>query len=222
MKLLNLTNIFLRETAMANNVRNVIRFLGNDKVQECLKEIVLRLKIDKDSNDLYGTGSIGRVLYGLSGDDAFLSYDEIGSKWIYFEYEDDDILSVITGWQPARLFQEYLLEKMLTLDPNVIIALEYDDESPRFIGVRYVLMDDMEIQSYEREFDASEINFVADEDVEKTRVELEKNCNDTEVLGWEDFWHKQYQLLCDAYDELKSEYPHAYEDPSLRWRQQTN
>lgn len=203
---------------MANNVRNVIRFLGNDKVQECLKEIVLRLRSDNASNDPHGMGTIGRVLYGLSGDEAFLSYDEIGGKWIYFEYEDDERLTVVTGWDPARNFQDYLLEKIITLDPNVIIAMEYDDESPRFVGVRYVLMDGDEIQSYEREFDASEIMFVADNEIEETLEELESNGDDTEVLSWEDLWEKQHQLLVEAYDELKADYPKAYPDPSLRFR----
>lgn len=204
---------------MANFVRNDIRFIGNDKVDDCMREIVLRLRMDNEPNDTHGTGKIGRVLYGLSGDDAFLSYDEIGGKWIYFEYEDDERLTVTTGWDPARKFQDYLLEKLVTLDPNVIISMQYDDESPRFVGVRYVLMDDMEIQSYERELDTSEYTIVGLEDVEEKKQELAQEDSESEVISWDDFWDKQSELLAEAYDELKADYPQAYKDPALRWRE---
>ena len=206
---------------MANNVRNCIRFIGNKNVEACMREIVKRLREESDPEDRYGTGQIGRVLYGLSGNAAYLSYDAIGGKWIYFEYEDDEKLTVITGWDPARVFQEYLLEKLVLIDPKVIIAMEYDDEMPNFIGVRYALMKNGVIRTYEREIDTRHMEMCGYGEVEETKARVEEEGEEKEVMTWEDVWGKQADLLFDAYKELKRENPSAYKDPELRWHEES-
>lgn len=203
---------------MANDVRNFIRFIGNRKVSACMHETNKRLNADSDPGDTYGTGAIGRVLYGLEGDDAFLSYDEIGGKWIYYEYADDDKLMFVTGWRAATVFQDYLLSRLVQLDPNVIVAMEYDDEGPNFIGVRYVLMDDSEIQVFENELDTSDLTVVGLDEVEETENQHRVEGNDSKVIAWDDLWDMQSEMLANTYDQLKSEYPAAYPDPNLAWR----
>lgn len=203
---------------MANEVRNQIRFIGNKHVSDCMIEINRRLQLDNNPNDPNGLGKIGRVLYGLEGDASFLSYDQVGGKWIYYDFDDDDTLVVFTGWDPARKFQDYLLSKISTLDPNVIIAMEYDDEGPGFVGVRYVTMKDSQVFSYEREIDTSELKIVDMFEVEDTKSELMSEGDESEVISWDDLWEKQKDLLAYAYKELKNNFPHAYPDPSLRFR----
>lgn len=203
---------------MANFVRNNIRFIGNEKLALCIKEINDRLSADKDPSDLHKTGLIGRVLYGLSGKDAFLSYDEIGGKWIVPDSDDDEKLIVTTGWDPARKFQDYLLSRIVQLDQNAIVVMDYDDEMPNFIGVRYVLMDDSEIQVFESELDTSDLTVVGLDDVEETEKEYRLDGDDRKVIAWDDLWTMQSEMLADAYDQLKSEYPAAYPDPALAWR----
>lgn len=202
---------------MANNVRNCIRFIGNSNVEMCMREIVKRLREDSDPEDRHGTGTIGRVLYGLEGDAAYLSYDEIGGKWIYFDYEDDEKLTVITGWDPARVFQEYLLERLTLIDPNVIIVMEFDDEMPNFIGVRYALMRNGVRRTYERKIDTRHMEMCGYDELDETIARVKTEGEDKEVMIWEDFWGKQADLLYDAYKELKRENPDAYKDPELRW-----
>jgi hypothetical protein len=203
---------------MANDVRNFIRFIGNEKVSACMREINERLRNDSSPGDSYGTGAVGRVLYGLEGNDAFLSYDEIGGKWIYYEYADDDKLMFVTGWRAATIFQDYLLSRVVQLDPNAIVVMDYDDEMPNFIGVRYVLMDDSEIQVFESELDTSDLTVVGLDDVEETENRHRLDGDDSKVIAWDDLWAMQIEMLADAYDQLKSEYPAAYPDPHLAWR----
>lgn len=203
---------------MANDVRNFIRFIGNEKVIACMREIDERLRNSSRAGDTYGTRAVGRVLYGLEGDDAFLSYDEIGGKWIYYEYADDDKLMFVTGWRAATIFQDYLLSRLVQLDPNVIVVMDYDDEMPNFIGVRYVLMDDSEIQVFENELDTSDLTVVGLDEVEETEKKYRFDGEDRKVIAWDDLWAMQSEMLADAYDQLKSEYPAAYPDPNLAWR----
>lgn len=203
---------------MANDVRNFIRFIGNEKVIACMREIDQRLRNSSRLGDSYGTAAVGRVLYGLEGDDAFLSYDHIGGKWIYYEYADDDKLMFVTGWRAATVFQDYLLRRLVQLDPNVIVVMDYDDEMPNFIGVRYVLMDDSEIQVFESELDTSDLTVVGLDDVEETEKKYRLDGDGRKVIAWDDLWVMQSEMLADAYDQLKSEYPAAYPDPDLAWR----
>ena len=183
-----------------------------------MRQINDRLRADSDPKDTYGTGKVGRVLYGLSGEESFLSYEEIGGKWIYYEYVDDDELMFATGWRPATVFQDYLLTRLVQLDPNVIVAMRYDDEGPNFIGTRYVLMDDSEIQVFEREIDTSDLTVVGLYELEKTEKELRASGDESKVIAWDDLWDMQSDLFAEAYDELKAEYPNAYPDPNLSWR----
>jgi hypothetical protein len=202
---------------MANNVRNCIRFIGNESVLKCMKEINDRIAADSDPSDPHRTGVIGRVLYGLKGKDAFLSYDAIGGKWVVPEIDDDEKLIVTTGWDPARNFQDYLLRHLTTLDPNVIVAMDYDDEMPNFLGVRYVLMKGMVQRTYERELETTNMEMYGYEEVEEARSRNEVD-EGKEIITWEDLWEKQMDLLEDAYAELKAENPATYSDPALRWR----
>ena len=80
-----------------SSVRNFIRFIGNENVSAYTREINERSRNDSSPGDRYGTAAVSRVLYGLEVDDAFRSYNEIGGKWIYYEYVDDDKLMLVTG-----------------------------------------------------------------------------------------------------------------------------
>ena len=96
--------------------------------------------------------------------------------------------------------------------------MDYDDEMPNFIGVRYVLMDDSEIQVFEKERDTSDLTVVGLDEVEETENAHRLDGNDNKVIAWDDLWDMQSEMLADTYDQLKGDYPAAYPDPSLAWR----
>ena len=199
-------------------VRNFIRFIRNGKIRACWREINERSRNDSSPGDTYGTGAVSRVLYGLEGDDEFLSYDEISGKWIYYEHADDGKLMLVTGWCAATVFRDYLLSRLVQLDTNVIVAMDYDDEIPNFIGVKYVLMDDLEIQVFEKKRDTRDLTVVGLDEVEETENQHRLDGNDSKVIAWDDLWDMQSETLANTYDQLKGKYPAAYPYPSLAWR----
>ena len=97
--------------------------------------------------------------------------------------------------------------------------MDYDDEMPNFIGVRYVLMGNGVQRTYEREIDTTNMEMCGYDEVDQTKERLKSEGEEKEVMTWEDFWEKQKDLLEDAYAELKQENPKAYKDPELRWRE---
>lgn len=199
---------------MANFVTNRIRLIGNEAIQQLAQEINRRFSEDQKKNNFQtDTTSVGRILYGLEGDEAYLA-DEMNAKWVHPDgpFAEWEPLRLISGWRPVTEIQDHILWYAAKLDPKVIVYMEYDDEMPNFIGARYVLLDDSEIQSFESELDTTTFGVVSEDEVDdyieknKTTGEFEK------IISWDQLWDLLYQQQFNAFKKMKSEYKWVKDD----------
>lgn len=178
---------------MANNVRNQLQIYGDKRISQVIDEMISRL--DKDNAaTLADTGSVGRVLYGLSGNDAILGYDEIGAKWIYYDEGYWNQLVFTSGWSPARGLQDHIVEHLAKIDPHAFSVLEYDDEMPNFVGVRIAYWDGTTVKCLEREVDTRDTKIVDDDELDEALAELQADGEEAEyeaVKTWDDVWDEQ-------------------------------
>lgn len=199
---------------MANFVTNRIRLIGNGAIKQLTQEINRRFTEDiKNNNYETDTASVGRILFGYEGDKAYLS-DEMSAKWVHPDgpFDDWEPLRLISGWRPVTEIQDHILWYASKLDPKVIVYMEYEDEMPNFVGARYVLLDDSEIQSFESELDTSNIGVVSEDEVDDY-IEKNKDTKKFEkIISWEELWDLLYQQQINAFKEMKSEYKRAKDD----------
>ena len=199
---------------MANFVTNRIRLIGNESIKQLAVEINKRFTEDCKKNGYQtDTLSVGRILYGYEGDKAYLS-DEMDAKWAHLDGPMDDWepLRLISGWRALTQIQDHILWYAAKLDPKVIVYMEYEDEMPNFVGARYVLLDDSEIQSFESEIETRNYAVVSEDEVNEY---IEKN-NETneyeEVISWQDLSDLLYKQQLIAYKEMCNEYKWAKDD----------
>lgn len=163
---------------MANHVRSRFTLIGNESVQKYAGDL-----IDTFLNDLEETGStedlsaVGRIIYGLSGDEAYLGVEQVGSKWVMPDSDSmDGGLAFQSAWEPPNLLQDYILKEISQLDPRAIVYMEYEDEGPGFVGARYAVMKNGEIDEHEFRENLSGVLVVSEDDLEDA---IEEN-NETE------------------------------------------
>ena len=199
---------------MANFVTNRIRLIGNESIKQLAVEINKRFTEDCKKNGYQtDTSSVGRILYGYEGDKAYLS-DEMDAKWAHLDGPMDDWepLRLISGWRALTQIQDHILWYAAKLDPKVIVYMEYEDEMPNFVGARYVLLDDSEIQSFESEIETRNYAVVSEDEFNEY---IEKN-NETneyeEVISWQDLSDLLYKQQLIAYKEMCNEYKWAKDD----------
>ena len=199
---------------MANFVTNRIRLIGNESIKQLAVEINKRFTEDCKKNGYQtDTSSVGRILYGYEGGKAYLS-DEMDAKWAHLDGPMDDWepLRLISGWRALTQIQDHILWYAAKLDPKVIVYMEYEDEMPNFVGARYVLLDDSEIQSFESEIETRNYAVVSEDEVDEY---IEKN-NETneyeEVISWQDLSDLLYKQQLIAYKEMCNEYKWAKDD----------
>jgi len=95
--------------------------------------------------------------------------------------------------------------------------MEYDDEMPNFVGARYVLLENDEIQSFEAEFDffSTNILVVTDYEFEDAIEENSKSKEFEKVINWDDVWELLGEQQLIAYKAMTAEHSWAKDD-SLR------
>lgn len=187
---------------MANFVKCRFALIGNKEIDGLVKEIFSRLDADRKNHDKYADVSrVGRVFYGLKADQAVLGQAEIGAKWIHDDH-DYDGLGFVAGWDPAMGFQDHLLTYASKIDPKVIVLMEYEDESPNFVGARYVVMKDGNIAEYESYLDLTTTSVVFDDDFEDALIENKATKEYVEVIKWEDLYSKINDCRLIAFDDL--------------------
>jgi hypothetical protein len=202
---------------MANHVTNQIRLIGNKSIKNLAKEINRRFAIDFEENDSEIDGTIvGRILYGFEDERANLT-NQIAAKWVH-------VNALLDEWEPLRLIsgnwsvkevQDHILLHASKIDPKVIVYMEYSDEMPNFVGARYVLFWENEIQSFEAEFDFSNSNVVDDDDLEDAVEENSKTKEFEKVLNWDGVWDLLGEQQLIAYKAMTDKYIWA-KDSSLR------
>jgi hypothetical protein len=196
---------------MANFVKNHIRLIGNEAIENLAKEINRRLIKELEKNDYeIDITVIGKILYGYDGDNAKLS-KEIRAKWVHPDGRigDSDPLNLVSGWWPVKEIQDHILRCAAKVDPKVIVYMEYDDEMPNFVGARYVLLDNGKIQSFESEIDTSNLNVVSEDELEELIENEEDNQN---TITWDDIWDLLHQQQSKALKEMQNQYKWAKDD----------
>jgi hypothetical protein len=196
---------------MANFVNNRIRLIGNKAIEQLSEEINRRFTKDYSENGCQSDNSIvGRVLYGYDDEEAYLQ-DEIEAKWAHLDGPMDDWepLRLISGWKPLFEIQDHILWYAIKIDPKVIVYMEYDDEMPNFVGARYALFDDGQIQSFESEIDTSSFGVVSEDEVEKYTEENKKSNDFERIITWDDVWSLLHQQQSKAFEAMKKEHKWA-------------
>ena len=190
---------------MANFVKCRFVLIGNKAIDNLVEEMVRRISEDRKINTKHADISrVGRLFYGLEGDEAFLSNELVGAKWIHDD-RDYDGLSFVGGWRPVRGFQDHLLKYASILDPKLIILMEYEDESPNFVGARYVLMKDGQITEYEYELDMGDTLVTFESDLEDAKAENKESKEYEQIILWEDLYIKTKVCREIAFTDMKEE-----------------
>ncbi|MEA9569125.1 hypothetical protein [Polynucleobacter sp. AP-Nickl1-40-C4] len=180
---------------------NRISLIGNDAIKELAKEINRRFNEDCRLNNNYSdTSQVGRLLFGLSGDAAYLS-DKLDAKWVHIDggLDEDEPLRLISGWRPVFEIQNQILECASKLDPHVIVYMEYDDEMPNFIGVSYVTLKKGDIIEFNMQKDLSSWLVAYDGDYDEAFNENLTSKEHEEVLRWEEVWELMGDMRAEAF-----------------------
>ncbi len=193
---------------MANFVTNRISLIGNDAIKELSREINRRFNEDCRLNNNYSdTSQVGRLLFGLSGDAAYLS-DKLDAKWVHVDggLDEDEPLRLISGWRPVFEIQNQILECASKLDPQVIVYMEYDDEMPNFVGISYVVLEDGEIIEFDIETDLSNCLVAYESDYQKELARNQETNEYERVLDWDGVWEIVSENRREAFKAMKKKY----------------
>ena len=193
------------ENKVANFVKCRFVLIGNKSIDDLVVEMKARISADREIHSEYAdTSRVGRLFYGLEGQQAILGYEESGAKWIHDD-QDYDGIGFVGGWDPVRGFQDHLLKYASKLDPKLIVFMEYEDESPNYVGARYVTMKDGHIEEYECQYDLSAALVTFDGDYEEALSENQESNQYEEVILWEDLYIKIDECKKIAFAELKED-----------------
>ena len=191
---------------MSSIVTNQIVLIGNRAIEDLSKEINRRFNADSHLNRL-DRSAVGRILYGLSGNDALLS-KEISASWVYCETPlgDLDSLRLISGYNPVNEIQDHIVKYACKLDPKVISCLQYSEEYPRFIGVRYAINHNNKIHSYESNIDTYEYTVEVEDEIDRLKEELQEEGYDlSKIITWEDISNMLLEARKTEYLKMKAE-----------------
>ena len=191
---------------MSSIVTNQIVLIGNRAIEDLSKEINRRFNADSHLNRL-DRSAVGRILYGLSGNDALLS-KEISASWVYCETPlgDLDSLRLISGYKPVNEIQDHIVKYACKLDPKVISCLQYSEEYPRFIGVRYAINHNNKIHYYESNIDTYEYTVEVEDEIDRLKEELQEEGYDlSKIITWEDISNMLLEARKTEYLKMKAE-----------------
>jgi hypothetical protein len=136
-----------RYKIMANHVSNYLAVQGelSEAGQKVWNEFVVE-QLEKDGN-LY------KFIFDSEEEyDRGVMCERIGAKWAVSEDFDESGVSITSAWGPVGPFAEMVAEKIGEVDPDVRLALTYEDEMPNFVGVATFTKDGMEMdESIEHE-----------------------------------------------------------------------
>ena len=193
---------------MANFVTNRITLIGNSAIKELAKEINRRFNADSELSKNYSdTSQVGRLLYGLSGEEVYLS-KALNAKWVYpdLPLDEEEPFRLISGWRPVFEIQSHILKYASTLDPNVIVYMEYDDESPNFVGISYITLENDTIIEFDIETDLTNCLVAFENDYEEELARNQKTLEYERVLTWEQVWDLMNENRKEAFEALKAIY----------------
>jgi len=150
---------------MPNYVQNKITLHGNNDTVALVAEMVRRFNEDrKKMKGKDDGGALGRVLYGMSGEEAHLSYEKTGSRLVFMDdyIKDGKTFNFQSSWEPLHKLQDYILKYASTIDPSVVVINTSIEEGSAFYGCRIITCEDGEFQEFGFREDSTHL-YIADE-----------------------------------------------------------
>lgn len=126
---------------MANNLKSMINVIANE---EAIANLEQRLEGIKYSD----VASFAQAFYDdveMSGNDGVLnswSLDNLGSKWtVFYDNWGGGEFSIESAWYPPKEFFIHLYKLMSEIDPEVVIEVQYEDETYDPVGAFVIKKD---------------------------------------------------------------------------------
>jgi hypothetical protein len=163
-----------RGEAVANYVLNKFFILGDTTVTAVDHEIVRRLNDDRRAAGGTDNGTaVGRLFFGLTGDEAHAGYELTGSLKVYVDdyIKDGSSICFSSSGVPIFKLQDYIAKSIATLGSPVIVVNKYIEECPMFYGVRVTVVCEDEFEVYEFQEDARNILIGNWEDIKSKHAE---------------------------------------------------
>jgi hypothetical protein len=179
---------------MADFGRNFIDMYGNQAVKDLTAEVNRRLNLCDPRT------AVGEVFYGLSHEHARDIERLTGSSWVSHassgEFGDDEQILLKSDTDIPEKLENHLVWFYSKIDPDIVLRNKYDSEDGNFVGIRYKLVRNGKIFTFDRH-----------KSIRETVVfEVDENDDDDQIT-WEDLWEIQAELIKLAKSELIAEYP---------------
>lgn len=184
---------------MPNYVLNKITLHGNSDTDALVAEMVRRFNEDrKQMKGKDDGGAIGRILFGLTGDEAHIGYELTGARLVYLDdyIKDGKTFCFQSSWEPIHKLQDHILQYASVIDPSVVVVNTYIEEGTSFYGCRIITREDGEFQEFGFREDSSHL-YVNDE---FDREGFDKSLHYT----WDEFHEMINNKKMDQIDELIS------------------
>jgi len=180
---------------MSEKITNTFTFYGNNEIYELEREIIKRFKQDREQGTDELT-SVKRIFFGLEQKDDFNSLHKTGSHWTRY-FGSTKKFELESNEYSLKQLQDHITRHATKIDPDVVIQMEYSDETFTLIGSRFTGISkngDLLSSVFEQELNY----FFCDEnDIEITKEELEENGDhDTEVMS-----HQSLNKLMDLLNQ---------------------
>lgn len=186
-----------------------ITLIGNSNIHNLAKEIGVRYsQLLEDGYDPESMEMVAKLFYGEDKSSNHPSYQGIHAKWFCLEDCDIDSLYFKSGNWPLLEIQDHILEHASTLDPRLIVFMEYRDEEPQELGSCYKILDKGRVVSFESKIDLSNFRI----------VEEEGDKSSEEDLTMEDVYRKWNIARKELFDTLKKKYTWAKDDYFANWK----
>lgn len=152
---------------MATFTENRLNLIGRDQITKLAKEINRRFLMDMKSRSSNQNTAVGRILYGLSGDQAELTDSAIkgGRSITYIDetnWRSSNALSFVVVNSDACQVQDHIARCAATIDPNVVVSNLIRDEYFREATFRYVHVIDAQVREYVSKVALPQGNYYSD------------------------------------------------------------
>jgi hypothetical protein len=141
---------------MSTAFNTAITLIGNSYIHSLVKEIGARYdKLLKDGYDSESMETVAKLFYGEDKGSTHPSYEEIHAKWFCLEECDTDSIYFRSANWPLIEIQDHILKHASSIDPRLIVFMEYRDEAPQELGSCYKILDKGRVIAFESKIDLS-------------------------------------------------------------------
>ena len=177
---------------MANHVNTSVRFEKlNDAGKAKLQELYSRIRNENGYewfSDIFGLDPEITNKYDWN-------IENVGPKWCHFEDRGEDYFNTVSAWSFPQAGLEWLFEQIVSVDPDFIASVMYEDEMPNFFGV-YIYNKDGMIDGCE---------WGEEGEIEEMMHEMvpELNSSEKESQEYFDLWCENiWDLVHDKQDQV--------------------